>query len=107
MLIVTDGFENASVELDGHTLANLIEARKNRSWTFVFLGSDESTFAEGARIRVSSGNTRQWDKSADGSREMFLRTNKETSGFRRLQAEHRRMKSEKFFEDDSDDSQSQ
>lgn len=106
VLIVTDGFENASVEFDGHTLADLIEARKNRSWTFVFLGSDESTFAEGARIRVSSGNTRQWDKSADGSREMFLRTSKETSDFRRLEAEHRRIKSEKFFEDDSDDSQS-
>ena len=63
VLIVTDGFENASMEFDGPTLASLIEARKNRSWTFVFLGSDESTFAEGARIGVSAGNTSQWDAS--------------------------------------------
>jgi Mg-chelatase subunit ChlD len=100
VLIVTDGFENASMEFDGPTLASLIEARKNRSWTFVFLGSDESTFAEGARIGVSAGNTSQWDKSGDGSREMFAVASKETSEFRSLQAEQRRLKSEKFFEDD-------
>ncbi len=101
VLIVTDGFENASREFDGHTLANLIEARKNRSWTFVFIGSDESTFAEGARIRVSSGNTTRWDKSAQGSRDMFAQVSKETSDFRSLQAEQRRVKSDKFFEDES------
>ena len=99
VLIVTDGFENASMELDGPTLANLIEARKKLSWTFVFLGSDESTFAEGARMRVSAGNTRHWEKSGDGSREMFAVASKETSEFRSLQAERRRLKSEKFFED--------
>lgn len=99
VLIVTDGFENSSREFDGHTLAGMIEARKNRSWTFVFLGSDESTFAEGEQMRVPSGNTRQWEKSGDGSREMFARASKETSDFRGLQAEQRRLKSEKFFED--------
>lgn len=103
VLIVTDGFENASTEFDGHTLANLIEARRNRSWTFVFLGSDESTFAEGARIRVSSGNTRQWDKTADGSREVFARTSKEVSEYRKLQGEQRRSKSDKFFDDEPDE----
>lgn len=100
VLIVTDGFENASMEFDGPTLADMIEARKNRSWTFVFLGSDESTFAEGARMRVSAGNTRQWEKSAAGSRKMFAVASKETSEFRSLQAEQRRLKSQKFFEDD-------
>lgn len=104
VLIVTDGFENASMEFDGPTLANLIQVRKDRSWTFVFLGSDESTFAEGARMRVPSGNTRQWRKSGDGSREMFARTSTETSDFRRLKAEQRRLKSKKFFEDEPDES---
>lgn len=102
VLIVTDGFENASVEFDATKIASLVEARKKLGWTFVFLGSDESTFAEGERMRVSSGNTRQWDKSSEGSRDMFLQTSKETSDFRRLQAEHRRVKSEKFFDDESD-----
>jgi hypothetical protein len=103
VLIVTDGFENASREFDGISIASLVEARKKLGWTFVFLGSDESTFAEGARMRVSAGNTRQWDKSGEGSREMFLRTSKETSDFRRLEAERRRIKADKFFEDDADE----
>jgi Mg-chelatase subunit ChlD len=102
MLIVTDGFENASREFDGQTLANLIEARKNRSWTFVFLGSDQSTFVEGARIRVSSGNTRHWEKSGEGSREMFAATSKEVSAFRGLTPAERRFKSDKFFDDESE-----
>jgi Mg-chelatase subunit ChlD len=104
VLIVTDGFENASREVDGQTLANAIEARKSRSWTFVFLGSDESTFSEGARMRVAAANTRQWAKSAEGSREMFAKMSHETTAFRKSQTEQRRLKSEKFFEDDPDDS---
>ena len=102
VLIITDGFENASREFDGLTLADLIGARKSRSWTFVFIGSDESTFTEGARIRVSSGSTRQWKKSGEGSREIFRQVSKETSEFRSLQAEQRRSKSDKFFEDNPD-----
>ncbi len=102
VLIITDGFENASREFDGISIANLVEARKKLGWTFVFLGSDESTFAEGARMRVSAGNTRQWDKSGEGSKDMFLQTSKETSEFRRLKGDQRHSKSEKFFEDEPD-----
>ncbi|CAN5876023.1 VWA domain-containing protein [soil metagenome] len=102
VLIVTDGFENASREFDGQALADAIEARKNRSWTFVFIGSDESTFSEGARMRVAAANTKRWDKSAEGSKEMFASMSYETSAFRKSQSEQRRLKSEKFFEDESD-----
>ncbi len=100
VLIITDGFENASREFDGTTLAGLIEAKKKQTWTFVFLGSDESTFSEGARMRVESGNTRQWDKSGDGSKEMFARMSKETMAYRMSGPAKRVEKSEKFFEDD-------
>lgn len=102
VLIVTDGFENASREFDGQNLASEIEARKNRAWTFVFLGSDESTFNEGARMRVAAANTKRWDKSAEGSKQMFATMSHETSEFRKSQGEQRRLKSEKFFEDEPD-----
>ncbi|MEX1037969.1 MAG: vWA domain-containing protein [Acidimicrobiia bacterium] len=100
VLIVTDGFENASMEFDGQTLARLIAARKKLGWTFVFLGSDESTFAEGERMNIAMGSTKQWNKSAEGSRAMFASMSHETSEFRKSQSEQRRLKSEKFFEDE-------
>ncbi len=42
-------------------ISELIEARKLRTWAFVFLGADETTFEEGEAIGVSSANTAQWD----------------------------------------------
>ena len=61
VVIVTDGYENASREFSGRMISELIEARKLRTWAFVFLGADEITFEEGEAIGVPSANTAQWD----------------------------------------------
>ena len=61
VVIVTDGYENASREFSGRMISELIEARKLRTWAFVFLGADETTFEEGEAIGVPSANTAQWD----------------------------------------------
>lgn len=103
VLVVTDGYENASTEFNGATIATLIEARKQRAWVFVFLGSDESTFAEGARMRVEPGNTARWMKSAQGSKQLFARMSTETADYRNKGRMERELKSKKFFEETDED----
>lgn len=103
VVIVTDGYENASREFDGPTLSNLIQARQKLGWTFVFLGSDESTFTEGARMSVDMANTRQWTKSAAGSKEMFARVSRESSDFRTMEKEMRTRKSQQFFTEEPEE----
>ena len=97
VLIVTDGFENASREYSGGMIADLIKARRELAWAFVFLGSDESTYAEGSRMGVSGSSTGVWHKSGPGTREMLRKVSSETVAYRGMEAEGRRTKSEEYL----------
>ena len=99
VVIITDGFENASREFDGPTVAELIRVRKGRAWTFVFLGSDPATFEEASRIGVSRASTAQWQATRRGSEEAMRRLSQETSTFRAMTSEERVRKSNEFFGD--------
>ncbi len=100
VLIITDGFENASREFDGQTIGRLIEERRARGWVFSFLGSDESTFREGAAMRIAGANTATWEKSGEGSREMFGRLSAASSRYRSMTPEQKRETTDEFLEDD-------
>jgi Mg-chelatase subunit ChlD len=103
VVIVTDGFENASSEFSGQMLTELIEARRGRAWAFVFLGADEGTFEEGEAIGVSSANTAQWDATGKGTAAMFANVSQATSSYRAMGRSERRMTTERFLETDTDD----
>ncbi len=103
VLIVTDGFENASREFDLKTVAGLVETRRGRGWAFTFLGVDEATFSEAASMRFSAANTATWDKSASGSQQMFARLSKATSSFRSLSDEDKQARYERFLEEKDQD----
>jgi hypothetical protein len=98
VLVVTDGFENASREYSGGMIADLIKARRERAWAFVFLGSDESTYAEGARMGVARYSTDKFDKSGPGTREMMRKFSSETVAYRGMEPERRLTKSEEYLE---------
>ena len=102
VVIVTDGYENASREFSGKTLSDLIEARRSRAWAFVFLGADESTYTEGAAMGVSQANTAQWAATGEGTAAMFASVSKETTTFRSMGPAERTRKSERFLEDEDE-----
>jgi Mg-chelatase subunit ChlD len=102
VVIVTDGVENASREFSGKMISDLIEARRNRAWAFVFLGADESTFEEGAAMGVSQANTAQWAATGEGTAAMFAGVSKETSMYRSMGPSERNRKSERFLEDEDE-----
>ena len=102
VVIVTDGFENASREFSSKMLFDLIEARRGRAWAFVFLGADETTFEEGAVIGVSQANTAQWDASSEGTAAMFSRVSQATTSYRGMGRADRRTTSERYLEDEDE-----
>jgi len=102
VVIVTDGFENASREFSGKMISDLIEARRGRAWTFVFLGADERTFEESEAIGVSSANTARWAATGEGTAAMFASVSKETTTFRSMGPSERIRKSEQFLEDEDE-----
>jgi len=103
IVIVTDGYENASREFSGKMLSELIEVRRGRTWAFVFLGADETTFEEGEAMGVSSANTAQWDPTGEGTAAMFSNVSQATSSYRAMDPADRRTTSERFLETSSDD----
>jgi len=102
VVIVTDGYENASREFSGKMISELIEVRRDRTWAFVFLGADETTFEEGEAIGVSSANTAQWDATGEGTAAMFSQVSGATSSYRAMGRADRRATSERFLQTDSD-----
>jgi Mg-chelatase subunit ChlD len=57
VVIITDGFENASREFSGQMISDLVSARRERAWTFVFLGADEVSIRDSVAMGVASGST--------------------------------------------------
>jgi len=103
IVIVTDGYENASREFSGKMLFELIEARRGRAWAFVFLGADEATFEEGETMGVSSANTALWNATGEGTAAMFSNISQATSSYRAMGRADRRATSERFLDDEDED----
>jgi len=102
VVIVTDGYENASREFSGKMISDLIETRRSRAWAFVFFGADEATFEEGATMGVSQANTAQWVATGEGTAAMFAAVSRETTTFRSMGPSERVRKSDRFLEDEDE-----
>ena len=102
VLIVTDGYENASREFSGNMISQLINARRERAWTIVFLGADEATFKEGETMGVSSANTAQWDATDEGTAQMFSNVSRATTSYRSMGPASRKTTSQRFLDSEKD-----
>ena len=100
VLIITDGFENASVEYSLPAVKGLIEARRAEGWVFVFLGADQDSFEEGGRMGVSMANRRDWDKSAAGTKQMWSQVSSSSLAHRRKERYARMMEADQFLEEE-------
>lgn len=61
VIIFTDGLENASHEYTKSHVKDLIEARQNDGWTFVYLGANQDAFAEAGSIGIAPQGTVNYD----------------------------------------------
>lgn len=73
--IMTDGYENASQEFTGDKIRSMIERQENEySWTFMYLGANQDSFAVAQSFGVSVGNTKNFVNAADGMSSINLAT---------------------------------
>ena len=100
VLVITDGLENASREYSLAAVKGLIEARRAAGWVFVFLGADQDSFAEGGRLGFSASNRRDWDKTSEGTKEMWAQVSKSSLAHRRKEQIARLMEADRFLEDE-------
>ncbi len=62
--IITDGYENASVEYSGKMIFDLVERLRAKGWTFSFMGANQDVLEVAKTLNIK--NAREFDYSADG-----------------------------------------
>jgi hypothetical protein len=69
--IITDGAENASTDFNAHQIKELIEARTEAGFAFIFLGANQDSFTAAETLGMQRGNTRNFAPSGPGARRVF------------------------------------
>ena len=71
VVIVTDGYENASTDYTAADIHELIGKRREQGWAFVFMGANQDSYAESARLGVDQRNVQNYEASDEGVDEAF------------------------------------
>jgi hypothetical protein len=104
VVVLTDGLENASRRFSQHDIFTTIAERRERGWTFVFLGANQDAYAEGGAMGVAHSNAANWSATDHGTRAVMARTSRATPRRVRGTRVSRLATREQFFEDeDADD----
>ena len=104
LVILTDGYENASTDYTAARISALLDARQEFGWTVLFLGANQDSFATGASMQMKRGNVRDFDATADGVQAaMTLAADAVLSHRSRTRLERRMRKDELFDIEESDD----
>lgn len=64
--IVTDGFENSSVEYSLEMVKKIIKSSKKDGWDFIYLAANQDAFSVGSSFGVSCGNTFTFTADTNG-----------------------------------------
>jgi hypothetical protein len=100
VVVMTDGFENASTDYDARTVAELVRDYEQRpNWTFVYLGAGHDSIDDAQRAAIHMGykadNAMHWAHDPASARKAMHSLAHATDARRRAAAR----KSEKFFDD--------
>lgn len=72
--VVTDGYENSSMEYNGKAIKALVDELKAKGWVFAYIGANQDV--EKAAATISITNVMCFEATADGTRDMSARVNK-------------------------------
>ena len=97
--IVTDGLENASVEFSRKAIFDLIGKRGEEGWVFTYLGSEPESYTDASSAGISHANTRQWEKSSQGTRDMMDSMSIAMTGHRAKSSSQRHTDKNDFYGD--------
>ena len=69
--ILTDGHENASREYTAAHIADLIEAKKQLGWQFVFLAANQDAIATASALRIDAADALNFVSDQAGTADAF------------------------------------
>ena len=99
VVVFTDGHENASRRWTRETLFRRISEMQDKGWTFVFLGANQDSYAEGGRLGFSSGSTSNFKADRVGVQAAFSGLNRAAGEWRGKASRARLADRERFWGD--------
>ena len=69
--VITDGHENASERFTRNRIADMVTARSDAGWAFVFLGANIDSFGEAHAMGMKRGQAADWEHTGAGVRDGF------------------------------------
>ena len=69
--VITDGHESSSERFRRDQIADMVTARSDAGWAFVFLGANIDSFGEAHTMGMGAGQAANWDHTGDGVRDSF------------------------------------
>jgi len=98
--IITDGYENSSVEYNGRAIKALVEKLKAEGWVFAYIGANQDVEAVAASMSID--NTLCFDESPRGSKQMFSCMSRSRSRWFDRVHDCDKNLAKDFFDEDSD-----
>ena len=102
--IITDGYENSSIEWNRQQILQLVEELKKTNWLFTYIGANQDALAVAKNMGIE--HSMNFRSDSKGTKCMFLKEKLARSVFYEKLAEgvhFSKAKSEKFFMDDEED----
>lgn len=82
VVILTDGMENASIELSAAQLEQLIaQCEKRKNWNFTYLAANQDAFAVGHSLGFRRASTISTQPSPGGTRSAYSTAAAQTAGY--------------------------
>ena len=69
--VITDGYENSSVEWNHQRVFQLVEDLKNKNWLFTYIGANQDVEAVAASMSID--NHLAFEEDEEGTKAMFAR----------------------------------
>lgn len=100
IVTITDGQENQSHEFSRAQIVDLVSAKKEQGWSFVFLGAGLDAYGEAQGMGYDSRSVQSWAPDGTGAALAFRSLSGAMGSKRAKLASHVAMDSDDFFEGD-------
>lgn len=97
IIVFTDGLENASRKFSRSKVFDLITDRMDTGWTFVFMGANQDSYAEGHKIGLVDGNVQNYAATPESVKVAFSSISRASVEFRNKGRLQRNQDREDFF----------
>jgi len=100
-VIITDGGENASRRFGHNDVNDMISARRDENWEFVFIGANQDSFSVGGGMGIRAGNTLDYEATSVGTQALYHSMSRSISSARGKT--YAAFKSDTFFEKEEEE----